>query len=492
MATDDGFELGPFTGGLNQLEDPRLIADSQLAICRNMDIGRAGELTIRNGLKLIQARATQSILLGTALLSNNTSRAFIRDPTDVTVNTLYYKDGASITDGTVAWTSLATAAAGSTEKVVQYNNSAWFIPKGSGVSGVRQTLDTNTVSTVAAMPRGSGAVIFKDRLFIFGPVDTTNTVTQRVFYSAATDFTSWPAANFFDINPGDGEGVTAAIAASDTLIFFKRHSTWALFFDTDPGLGVLRKVNSEIGATGPDSVVSYENVLYLTDERTVYRVQSLLFTDIGKNLNLKTERTTITFTPTTQDFVVTLGTRILFCVYNGSTYEYYVYNVEIDAWTEYTFTEQPSKFHSIIAATGFRDFIATKNGSPNVYVISPFKTDDASFGDYPQNVTPVAIVTKSYGGGPSSRFKRLFWWGMEISTNGSILMTATAVNGTTSPAANLTGDGTFKFFKAFSPQRFRYIQFRLNSSSANLRLTILPGLAYLGRNKNEVGNAVNA
>lgn len=490
MATDDGFEIGPFTGGLNKLEDPRLISDSQLAVCINMDVGRAGELTVRNGLKRIQAHgAANSVLLGTALLSNNSSRAFIRTPAD---NFLYYKDGANITNSAVAYTGVPGVTAGATEKVVQYNNSAWFIPKGSGVSGVRQTLDTNTVSTIAAMPRGSGAVVFKDRLFIFGPVDANNTVTQRVFYSAATDFTSWPAANFFDINPGDGEGVTAAIASSDTLIFFKRHSTWALFFDTDPGLGVLRKVNSEIGATGPDSVVSYENVLYLADERTVYRVQNLLFTDIGKNIDLKQERTVITFTPSTQDFVVTLGTRILFCVYDGSFYQYYVYNVEIDAWTQYVFYEQPNKFHSIIAATGFRDFIASKNASPNIYVISPFKEDNASFGDYPENITFVEVRTKHYGGGPSSRFKRLFWWGMEIMTNGTISMEATSIGFGSVATVSLSGNGQYKFFKAFSPQRFRYIDFTLSSSTPNLRLTILPGLAYLGRNKNEVSNAVNA
>ncbi len=117
--------IGPFSGGLNQLEDPRLIGDDQLAICQNMDIGRSGELSIRPGLRLVGTAAANLRLIGTALLASNTTRAFYRTPT---TQVLSYADGTAITAG-VNWTAVGSTVAGATEKIVQYANKAWFVGK---------------------------------------------------------------------------------------------------------------------------------------------------------------------------------------------------------------------------------------------------------------------------------------------------------------------------------------------------------------------------
>ena len=315
------FSLGPFSGGLNQLEDPRIIGDDQLAVCQNMDIGRSGELVIRNGLREASSSAQVIKFIGTSTKSDNTSRLYQFAAGNGGV---YYNDAPL----SAAAYTLTLTQAGQTEKVVQYNNNVYVIPKGvqfgtatPGV-GFLQNLTSNITASVPSMPRGTGGIIFKDRLFIFGPVDRANTATQRIYYSAATDPTNWPAANFFDVNPGDGEGITAMISIQDTLIIFKRHSTYALFYDTDPGLGVLRRVNTQIGATGPDAVAQFENGIFIVDEKTVYRIQNLLFTDIGNNLNLRVRRTTQTFAYDTLDQVFVFGNRIMFIVYTGRTTNY--------------------------------------------------------------------------------------------------------------------------------------------------------------------------
>ncbi len=496
---DAPFDIGPFTGGLNQLEDPRLIGDDQLAVCQNLDIGRAGELTVRAGLRLAVVFANNQRLIGTALLVNNTHRAFNRNTSATGIIT--YADGNNITT-TNAWNTCAgSAVAGATEKLIQYSNSAWIIPKdvqfgtATVAQGYRFTLDTNTGSTVTAMPRGTGAVAFKDRLFIFGPVDASNAASQRVYYSAATDFTSFPAANFFDINPGDGEGITAAAVIADTLIFFKRHSTYALFYDTDPGLGTLRRVNTQIGATGPDSVVAYENALYIIDERTVYKIQNLLFTDIGKNLNLKNKRTTVVFGGSgNRDYVTNFGPRIVFIVYTGSAipYSYYVYNTEIEAWAEYTFSEQPERFYRVVNSTSFEDQIASKTNSTNLYVLSPFRSDDPAFGDYPGQVTTITVQTKRYGDGPASVYKRMFWWGLEVmaTAGASVTMTAISTGVLTGAPAVITGNGQFRFFKAFNAMRFRYVEFLITTTA--LRLTIQPGMANCSSHTSTVNAASSA
>ena len=473
--------LGPFSGGLNQLEDPRIIGDDQLAVCQNMDIGRSGELILRNGLRE-QTSTTQVIkFIGAATKSDNTSRLYEFAAGDGFV---YYNDSPL----TVSAYIFLTVQAGQTEKTVQYNNNVYVIPKGvqfgtatAGV-GFYQNLTSNAITSVASMPRGTGSLIFKDRLFIFGPVDRTNTATQRIYYSAATDPTNWPAANFFDVNPGDGEGVTAMIAIQDTLIIFKRHSTYALFYDTDPGLGVLRRVNTQIGATGPDAVAQFENGIFIIDEKAVYRIQNLLFTDIGKNINLRVRRVTQTFAYNTLDQAFVFGNRIIFTVYTGrgggADYEYYIYNTEIDAWSQYTFTFQPRRFFRIINTSSFEDYLAT-NETINFSIFSPFRTDNAALGDGASAITPMLVKTKMFNLDHTSSFKRLFWWGMDITASRVVNMTAIA-DGVASAVAAVTGSGAVQFYKAFNPARFRYMQFQVDSATAGQRLTIFPGIAHVG------------
>ena len=485
--------IGPFSGGLNQLEDPRIIGDDQLAVCQNMDIGRSGELMLRNGLRE-QVSSSQIVkFIGMATKIDNTSRLYEYAATDGGV---YYND-APLSAGAYTFTLIQ---AGQTERMVQYNNNVYIIPKGVTVGnavgvGFSQNLSTNATTSIPSMPRGSSGLIFKDRLFIFGRVDRTNIATQRVYYSAATDPTNWPAANFFDVNVGDGEGVMAMISIQDTLIIFKRHSTYVLFYDTDPGLGVLRKVNSQIGATGSDAVVQFENGIFIIDEKAIYRVQNLLFTDIGKNLNLRVRRITQTFSYDTLDQAFVFGNKIMFIIYTGRgagiNYEYYIYNTEIDAWTQYVFAFQPKRFFKAINTTSFEDFLCS-NDSINFGIFSPFRTDAGALGDGPGGggAVPVLVKTKIYNVDRTSSYKRLFWWGMDIACNNTINMT-TFADSIASAVATITGNGNVQFFKAFNSTRGRYLQFQIDSATAGQRLTVLPGVAHIGIKSSNMDNAAN-
>ena len=74
--------LGPFSGGLNTLEDPRLIGDDQLAQCINMDVGRSGELISRTGLQRIRANingVNNISLIGVAVGPTGTNYVFVKD-----------------------------------------------------------------------------------------------------------------------------------------------------------------------------------------------------------------------------------------------------------------------------------------------------------------------------------------------------------------------------------------------------------------------------
>lgn len=486
MATGTPVQIGPFTGGLNVLEDPRNIQDDQLQVCKNVDIGRDGSLTTRTGLRIIQtAFATAQVPLDSALLPSGVSRFFKRD----TANTIQYKDGAAIIDSAIAWTGLGTAAAERTEKAVQYAGFMYFIPKGGTAVGVSHNLSTAVSASITGMPKGTSAVVFKDRLFIFGPVDGNNTPTQRVYYSAATDFTNWPATNFFDIVPGDGEGVVAAAVANDTLVFFKRHSTFALFYDIDPGLGTLRRVNSEIGATGPKGVVSHENTLYLISDRSIYRIQNFLFDDIGSNVNLPGQR--INLTNAFEDSAIVLGNKLMFIVNtSGTNFKYFVYHPDLEAWSTYDFLQKPRDFKPVNVAAGFPELVTFGGDLLNFLIFSPYRTDAAAYGDYPGGVTDVAIISKKFSYAEFGTFKRMFWWGVEAAINTGSITLQMWVTPTNIGEATITSTGEdVKFYKSFKTSRFRFLEYRILASAASQRIKILQGTAYVA-GKTEVSKNV--
>lgn len=491
--------IGPFLGGLNLREDARQIADNQLASCINFDIGRAGELTARPGLKAFRINGTTNLglpaatfIIGAARLSTTgASRLF---GVESGTRNVYYTD--STFSALVNWIStFAGGAPGTFSRAVQYTNKVWFIPKGTTVGGastaINHDLSTNASAAVAGIPKGSGAIVFKDRLFVFGPLDSANTGTQRVYYSAATDFTSFPVNNFFDIAPGDGENVTAAVGSQDTLIFFKQHSVWALQYDTDPGLGALRKVNSEIGATGPDAVVNFQNEIYIIDERTIWRMQNFLFDDVGKSLNLGTIRTSVDFRSLADDCDV-FGNRIVFTVatgVSGLAFRYFVYNTEIGAFAEYVFDEIPVKFFTITDLSKSEAHVAHNANGSRFYYFQPFDLTDANWGDYPANVTHIRFETKRFDYDGAHHYKRLFWWGVEALANKAFNLSAITDERLTSAvaaeASSAAVQGKHGYYRAYLPARFRYIQFILDSVQPSIRLTILNGVAKI-KDKREV------
>ena len=496
--------IGPFGGGLNTLEDPRIIGNDQLASCTNMDVGRSGELIMRTGLNYVRSNiAAFNVgfsLIGTAIGPTGTNYVFVKD---LYFHSIFYTSGAmgiGITDPTIAWTQLSSQSF-SGNKLVQYNNTVIFIPQDSSTSVYCTLTSTGitAVTTTTAIPQGNNGIIFKDRLFVFGIISSLPNSAQpttRVYYSASTNAVSFPIANFFDINPGDGEGVNAAIILSDALVLFKTRSTYALYFDTDPGLGTLRRISDEIGTSSSHSVVRYENVAYLIARRTVYRIQNLLFLDIGRNLNLMAKRFSVPVQTDNdkQDFIFAFNTKLFLIVYTGVGYLYYVYNVEVDAWVQYTFDEQPNKFYvvnDLINGNALQTWVATKVSSSNLYLFSP--SNPNSYGDYPSGTTAFYVKTKKYAFTDSTYYKRMFWWGMDALIGGladSAQFTAysDSVPSTTSSFTG-TADKLIKFYKNFNAQRGRFFEFEI-MGNASSKVELLPGYVHIAQ-KNDVTDATS-
>lgn len=497
-------DLGPWPGGLNLLEDPRAISDQQLVTCLNFNIGRAGEVSVRAGVKNGAALGGVSSTVGAVTLPTGYTRFFTRR-TDVSPNTVAYTDDAT------SFTTVTTTTADQVSVVVQHvgvvNTAdalipyAWFIPRGSAATGGgwRMRLDTNAESNVAGIPRGSGGVIFKERLFVWGPLTRGGAGTYRVYYSAVGDFTNWPANNFFDVNPGDGDFVQAIAVQGDSLIIFKTTSTWALYFDSDPFLGTLRRVNSEIGATGTHAVGTYQNEVYVISRNSIYRMVNLLFEDIGKSLNLIGIRGGVDFS-VMRDTFSAVANRPIFRVAVGSTYRWFVYNYDARAWSEYTFSTgaKPDMFIPFVNATRSEQYLSTRDTVSGILDYRPTNNTAGNFGDNSNvgvaGTTSATLVTKEYSWGSPADFKRMFWWALECyTTRGATLITSCTVDDSTTTGNNTLILNTFRrsVVKCGGRSRFRYVQFYIDASTTSKDLTIFGGQVNTAE-KAKVRNSVNS
>lgn len=105
---------------------------------------------------------------------------------------------------------------------------------------------------------------------------------NRLYFSEPLEPEYWPAINFLDIEPGDGDRLMGAVSNFDRLIICKRRKTYVLTFRENPGIEVYvpSRISSDIGCIGPRTFAQVESGsvwladrgLAIYDGRTVQHV----------------------------------------------------------------------------------------------------------------------------------------------------------------------------------------------------------------------------
>lgn len=447
--------LGPFSGGLNLSRSARVIEENELAECKNFDINIRGELFNRPGVRSHAGPGwdANAEVLAVAKRSTTINEIYAQGSVGGTYSVFYTGSVHSL-----SWTNLINYAAGDKAgDAIQYFNKMWIPGLGPTAVGYSVDIATHAVATVAGMPKGTNSFIYKDRMFIF------DTAAYRVYYSAATDLTNWPAANFFDINPGDGEPILAALVSGESIMFFKQNSTWILYYDSDPGLGVLRKLNTDIGVTGKNAATVINNDVYVVGYRGVYRVTNGFFEDVSMNLDIFKHRSATT-ADSIKDYVRALSDRMIVRIAsNAGGYRYFVMFLETGIWTEYTFPTAIGAFHRFQDSDNLDHYVGFAENA-NLYIFTPY-------GDNPGVDAPVATFsTKRFDYGDPAGWKRLFWFSGEIASTHAFTMSVTpdsktAATVTTNHAAPPEFISTI--VKSFLSQRFRTIQYKVTAGGTS-------------------------
>lgn len=89
---------------------------------------------------------------------------------------------------------------------------------------VPKKYDGVAVSDISTAPRAFLVCTYRNRLFMA----KTTTERSRLYFSDLSEVDVWPVENFIDINPNDGDEITALLPTSATLLIAKQRKTYQL------------------------------------------------------------------------------------------------------------------------------------------------------------------------------------------------------------------------------------------------------------------------
>lgn len=410
--------LGPFGGGMNTSSDPSAVADEELVDCVNMELDLDRALKSRPpfvGSTTSGFVALSPIrMLGSAVF--NGISYLIASTNTVTI--VY--NGAT-------WSQITNNPSGA---AVQYKNKVWLVPLDGADGGNWDPVGGFTAD--ADIPRGTAAVIYKERLYVVPGRAIGVTNESRLIFSAPGDFGSWPAANNVDITPGDGRRLMDLVVYNDNLVLFKEDSTYVFTYDIDPADATLRNISTTIGASTEDCVVTYENSIFVYHEGEVFEMVNYDFARI----NVKVPFFFDNSGPMPRQRPVSLsilGDRLMVRYFNRM----YVYGLRTRTWSRWESVNSGlnNVGHFIVKpSTDLQDvndeFWAGSclDDDRNVYRFKlqeePGIVESNSFINYDINCS---ILTKNYDLAVSHMFKRLTHWGADIRTARNVTGIATPI-----------------------------------------------------------------
>lgn len=394
----DPIRLGPFVGGINQLSDPTALQDNELVDAVNLEldldgsyIGRPpfydiGEPSLGTGLKLLGYYITDA---HTRLIAANSGGIWSHE--------------------SGVWTFITGTSSVIAASMVQYNGLAHIIasPLSAGAGGYID--DAGTYTVISAYKKGGASVVHKERLFIVPGPDKTGVDNTLLYGSAPADFTTYPVAVY--INKGDGQKLVDIVVYNDNLLLFKEDSTYVLAYDDDPAAAITRKINSSIGVASTNCVVAYENQLYLLHRNNVYEITNYDFAKINSKVPFVLD-TTKPGPWISSTFLTLLGDRLI-VRYHARLY---VFGLKTKVWTRW---DSGTRYIGTAVAVPIRSEL---QAIPEYIMASNVSTsnDVHGFRDIIDSVNSENIAcmikTKNYDYGVPHRYKRLMWWGADVST----------------------------------------------------------------------------
>jgi hypothetical protein len=315
-ARRQAMSLGPWQQGLFNAGPIEDVPANCFFDVLNLDVMENGVLAARRGYHDLDCGGGRTSpvvsILGNAWESSEQYVLIQRTSTGPTLTELLsLKSGAPVVYSTTYDDRVFTSA-------VKYAGIVYFV---SDVTGKAVTATTAlggvALAASANIPGGHDAKVIKDRLFV------VNKTTSRIYYSKATDFTTWtaPDGGFFDVEPGNGQDIKAVIFLGNYIYIFKASGTYLFTFTTDPGVdGYLRKI-SEVGG---EDAIDFEGSVYFINRTGLYRLINTAIELVSKNVD-------VSLIPNPRLFRI----RELIIFNNNNLACFYIFNSRTKSWSKY-------------------------------------------------------------------------------------------------------------------------------------------------------------
>lgn len=382
--------IGPFLGGLNNVSLAGEARDSEVVDLLNMEVTVDGALTSRPAMQAVPGStlpATNTIgweVLGIYRVTSDEWYLIVRTPTDgsTNVNTTVkaYLNGIVGAGETVTVIKNSIGIINKVVTMVQFKDYLYFnVGFGATDTGFRWKVGTS-VSAIATMPKGSVMISWKSRLWISGTGE--NGTGDRVFFSVIDQTgahpETWVAADNFDVAPGEGGFITAMLPSFNNLIVFKTDGTWRFSYPSKPAAGTVDKISGQVGASGINAVVDFENYMYVYDQGRVYEMVNSNFTQINRFVNLREDEGSVDGSAPGVELSV-INRRLLVRYFNNL----YAFNIDTKTWSQWrTYTGTPGRFFELPTDSDDAspsDYIAATRGLTQS--VSANMIEDAAFND---------------------------------------------------------------------------------------------------------------
>lgn len=404
------FTIGPWLGGLNLADDRSNIADDQLSECLNYDYDMSGALISRPSLIDSGKNMTLGVsgdikLLGMFYADNGTSYLLGSDG----LSSTYYFNG-------TAWTLVSNTFAASS--FAQFDHKAYLMaPLGAANPGGYWTPTGGFVAD-SNMPKGDILVAHKYRLWAAQGVKATSNHT-RLYYSAILGAGPlWALVNeFIDIGAGDGETLVSMVVYYNNMLIFRTSSIYSLNYDSAVEDGQVIQMVPGIGLSNADSIVSYEDSVYFMYNEKAYRFINNRVQQLNEACPFSSG--SVASLVASPFSVSLLGKRILYSYYDYT----YAFSLYTKSWSRWKTTTYGSfgKVLQVVDPSGV-DLAYTTSGNKVALGgsrVAKLLTLSETVGSSGETFT-CEVSTKSYDFDLPEKYKRLFWWGVDIAFRSQI------------------------------------------------------------------------
>lgn len=433
-------KIGPFDDGLNNVSLAGEALDTQLVELINFEVGLDKSLQSRPPYKVVtgSSKTGQNGLwkiLG--IYRINSAQWYLIAVEPMPSNkfkiTAYFRGNIESFLPIKEVTDIANIPSA----YVQMDNFGYFsMGPASTISGFKWKGGPTgvTVATdIATMPKGSAMVAYKSRLWIAGNDAASSKLAFSTIDAGGYKPDVWAAADFLNVAPGEGGFITGLLALNSYILIFKNDGTWRFSYPSKPSTGQVDKVSGSIGTASSDTVVEFENYIYVYDQGKLYELVNNNFTQLNRFVSMQEDSLgTDTLAPGVS---VSIFNRRIIVRYFNTTY---AYSVDSRTWSQWrTVIGTPGKLYELPAdseTTRPSTYICASAGTRNTAGIPDAQliTIEDSFESTSAIVEEFTCLmrTKSFDYQTASSFKRLFWWGVDMKTN--LQMKATVI-----PVANV-------------------------------------------------------